>query len=85
MLASDLVGGLGAVALAAPAVKDQYYRFRRAHEADKEPTSPAPKLREILARAWEKRRNDYDGLDSLLTAAGAVLILLSFVLKMFDA
>jgi hypothetical protein len=82
MLPSDLVGGLGALALAVPAVKDQYYRFRRAREAAKESTSPAPKLRQILASAWEKRRNDYDGLDSLFTAVGALLILLSFTIKL---
>lgn len=85
MLLSDLLGGLGAAALAYPAAKDQYFRFRRADEARRAMHSPAPKLRTILADAWEARRNDYDGVDSLLTAAGALLILLAFVLKMFGA
>jgi hypothetical protein len=84
MLASDLVGSAGAVALAIPAVRDQYHRFRRARETARAPKSPAPKLRHILARAWERRRNAYDGLDSLSTAIGAVLILFSFILKMCD-
>jgi hypothetical protein len=85
MLVSDLVGGFGAVALAGPAVKDQYYRFRRSKEENEASRSPAPKLRQILATAWEKRRNGYDGADSLLTLAGAGLILVSFLMKMFDA
>lgn len=85
MLLSDLIGGLGGLLLAIPALKDQYYRFKRADEARRQRSSPAPKLRQILSNAWEARRNDYDGMDSAMTAAGAVAVLLAFGFKLFDA
>jgi hypothetical protein len=42
-------------------------------------------LRKASSRAWERRRNDYDGYDSFMTMLGALGITLSFVMKLFDA
>ncbi|RBP01258.1 hypothetical protein DFR50_15720 [Roseiarcus fermentans] len=85
MSPSDLIGGLGGIFIAAPAVKDQIYRFYRDAEDRKAKSSPWPGLRQAAGRAWERRRNDYDGLDSFMTMIGALAITLSFVLKLFDA
>lgn len=71
MLASDAIGGVAGVLLAIPAVKDQFYRFNRERERLKAANSPWPGLRKAAQKAWEDRRNDYDGLDSLMTMAGA--------------
>ncbi|HEY2661663.1 MAG TPA: hypothetical protein VGI79_18225 [Caulobacteraceae bacterium] len=85
MLASDLFGGAGALLLAIPALKDQFYRFNREAQSRREASSPWPGLRKAAKDAWEERRNDYDGVDSLMTAAGAVGLVLAFLLKLFDA
>ena len=85
MSPSDLIGGAGGILIAAPAVKDQIYRFNRVAQERKADHSPWPGLRRAAGRAWERRRNDYDGLDSFLTMVGALAITLSFVLKLFDA
>ena len=84
MLLSDWIGGAGGILLAIPAVKDQYYRFKRDAQERKEASSPLPNLRQVLGVAWEKRRNGYEGPDSLMTLAGALAIALSFVLKLFE-
>jgi hypothetical protein len=85
VLLSDLIGGGGGILTAVPAVKDQIYRFGREREERKAEKSPWPGLRKASSRAWERRRNDYDGYDSFMTMLGALGIALSFVLKLFDA
>lgn len=84
MLISDLVGGAGGILIAVPAVKDQFYRFHRNAEERKAANSAWPGLRNAAKNAWERKRNDYDGLDSFMTMIGAIGITLSFVLKIFD-
>jgi hypothetical protein len=84
MLPSDLVGALAAIALAIPACKDQYYRFHRERQQRKAKQSPWPGLREILKEAWETKRAEYDGKDSILLAGGAIGLFVSFALKAFD-
>jgi hypothetical protein len=85
VLLSDLIGGIGGVLIAVPAVKDQIYRFNRDAQDRKTKSSPWPGLRRAASAAWERRRNDYDGMDSFLTMVGALGITLSFVMKLFDA
>jgi hypothetical protein len=85
MLLSDLIGGAGGIFIAIPAVKDQAYRFNREREERKAENSPWPGLRKASSRAWEHRRNDYDGYDSFMTMLGALGITRSFVLKLFEA
>ena len=85
MLLSDLTGGAGGILIAVPAVKDQIYRFNRDSQERKVKKSPWPGLRKAAGAAWERRRNDYDGLDSFMTMVGAFAIALSFLLKLFDA
>lgn len=84
MLLSDLIGGAAAILLAIPAIKDQLYRFKREEERRKQTASPWPGLRKAAANAWERRRNDYDGIDSLMTAIGAAALCLAFALKLFE-
>jgi hypothetical protein len=85
LLLSDLIGGAGGILIAVPAVKDQIYRFNREREERKGENSPWPGLRKASSRAWERRRNDYDGYVSFMTMLGALGITLSFVMKLFDA
>lgn len=84
MLVSDWVGGAGGILIAIPAVKDQFYRFARDDQERKAASSPWPGLRRAARSAWERRRNDYDGWDSLMTMLGAIGIALSFGLKLFE-
>ena len=84
MLTSDLIGGVGGVLLAVPPLKDQFYRLSRARSEQRESTSPWPGLQRVAKRAWEERRNDYDGSDSAMTALGALALILSFLLKMTE-
>lgn len=85
MSLSDLIGGAGGILIAVPAVKDQFYRFSREREERRSKKSPWPGLRKASSRAWEGRRNEYDGYDSFMTMLGALGITLSFLLKLFDA
>ena len=85
MLISDLAGGVGGVLLAIPPVKDQFYRYKRSSAQRREANSSWPGLRKVVKEAWETRRNDYDGVDSLFTLAGAAALALSFALKLVDA
>lgn len=82
LLLSDFLGGAGGVLIAVPAVKDQVYRFHREAQARRQADSPWPGLREAARNAWEQRRNDYDGTDSLVSLLGALAITLSFLLKL---
>lgn len=82
---SDMIGGVGGILIAIPAIKDQVYRFNREREDRKAENSPWPGLRKTSSRAWERRRNSYDGYDSLMTLLGALGIALSFLLKLADA
>jgi hypothetical protein len=84
LLLSDLIGGAGESCWAIPAVKDQCYRFKSNAQKRKRENSPWPGLNEIIRAAWEERRNDYDGRDSVLTMAGALGITLSFIIKLFE-
>ena len=81
---SDWVGGVGGILIAIPAIKDQCYRFKRYAEVRNEKKSPWPGLRKIAQAAWERRRNDYDGLDSFMTMIGALGIAASFIFKIFN-
>jgi hypothetical protein len=84
VLLSDFIGGAGGVLIAIPAIKDQVYRFNRDRQKRKKGQAPWPGLRDAASRAWEGRRNAFDGYDSLLTMVGALGIALSFLLKLFD-
>jgi hypothetical protein len=85
VLISDVVGGLSGMMLAIPVLKDQFYRQRRSANEIRTGDSPWPQLRRRMAQAWDKRRDGYDGVDSFLAAAGALLLVLSFAMKLFDA
>jgi hypothetical protein len=78
---SDVLGVIAGLALAFPHFKDQYYRFRRDSENRRQNKSPWPGLRKALATAWEEKRADYDGLDSIVLATGALVLVASFVLQ----
>lgn len=78
---SDMIGAIASLALAIPALKDQLYRFYRERERQKASKSPWPGLRAIVASAWERRRHDYDGYDSLFLASGGLGLVLAFALK----
>jgi hypothetical protein len=85
MLWSDVFGILAGALLAIPPIKDQYYRFSREQQKKLARTSPLPPLRIIIANAWEERRNDYDGRDTICLASGGIGIFLAFILKAFGA
>jgi hypothetical protein len=85
MLWSDIIGALGGVLLALPPIKDQYLRFSREHQKRLASESPLPAFRNLLSTAWEERRNEYDGRDSICLAVGGVGLVFAFALKMFEA
>jgi hypothetical protein len=82
MLWSDFIGAVASVMLATPAIKDQIYRFLRKSEERKALQSHWPGLRNTIAGAWETKRSEYDGKDSFFLGAGALGLLLSFILKL---
>jgi len=84
VLYSDVVGAIAGVALAIPPIKDQFYRFRRASVLRKENHSPWPGLRRAAAAAWELKRSEYDGKDSIAFAVGSLGLVVSFVMKVFS-
>jgi hypothetical protein len=82
MLWSDFIGAVASAMLAVPAIKDQIYRFLRKSEEQKAPGSHWPGIRNTIAGAWESKRSEYDGKDSFFLGAGALGLLLSFLLKL---
>ena len=84
MAASDTFGILGSLALAIPAVRDQYYRFRQAAQARKRKASPWPGLRTAVMAAWQVRRDAFHPVDSLLALLGALGLAAAFMLKSMD-
>ncbi len=85
MLLSDFVGLAASIALAIPAVKDQWYRFSHAAEKRRKNRSPWPGLRGSLVQAWQEKRESFDAWDSLLVAIGAIGLCASFLLKMLGS
>ena len=85
MLLSDLVGAAAGAALAVPALKDQFLRYRRAHVTSRNSGKRGlARFRAVVADGWEAVRAEYSGWDSLLLLGGSLGILLSFGLKLFD-
>jgi len=77
---SDILGVVAGIALAFPHFKDQYYRLRREIEEREREKSKWPGLRKAMSHAWESKRLEYDGLDSIILAGGALSLILSFIL-----
>jgi hypothetical protein len=84
MLLSDGVGLVAALLLAKPAVYDQAYRLQQARQTRRARGSPVSSLRLQLAQVWKEKREGYDGFDALCTAAGTLLLLLTFFLKLIE-
>jgi hypothetical protein len=84
VLLSDIIGALAGGALAYPAAKDQILRYARQRELHKAVSGRLRRFRTVVAAGWEKKRSDYDGLDSFLIGLGGLGLLLSFALKLFD-
>jgi hypothetical protein len=84
VLVSDIAGGIGGVLLAAPAVKDQWLRLRAARQQQLKNDGVWPGLNDLMSKAWEHRRNEFDGIDSLSTLVGSLMIVAAFGLKLFD-
>jgi hypothetical protein len=87
MAASDLFGLVSAALLAIPAGRDQVNRFQEAQQRRKaeEKSTPFWRMRGDLADVWRARREGFNGWDSAFTAAGAVLLVLTFALKLGGA
>jgi hypothetical protein len=83
VLYSDVVGAIAGVALAIPPLKDQWYRFRRASVLRRQDRAPWPGIRRAVAHAWELKRIEYDGKDSIALSVGSLGLVVSFAMKAF--
>ena len=83
VLTSDLLGFIAALLLLIPPVKDQAYRFKAAQQERKDKRSPWPGLRNIIAQAWRRKRDSYDGWDSAFMFFGFLGLAASFFVKLY--
>lgn len=85
ILLSDVVGMVSSAFLLFSPAKDQYYRFLEFLQMKKGSASGLKTIRANLAAVWRNRRDAYDGWDSMWLAIGAILLLLSFILKLLGS
>ena len=85
MLLSDGIGILAGLSLMIPGAKDNVYRFFEANAQRKREHSPWPGMRTFVVEAWKQRRDSYSPWDSAFMLAGGFGLVLSFVLKAFEA
>lgn len=85
MLPSDLSGLFGSIALAVPAIRDQYWRFHATRQERQAGESAIGGLRRHIRDAFEVKRNKFDAFDSLLALTGTALLMVSFGLKLANA
>lgn len=83
ILLSDAVGIAAGLALVVAPARDQWARWNSLAEARKSETSVWAAAHRVLSRGWEGHRHQFSGLDSMATAAGALGLTATFVLKMF--
>jgi hypothetical protein len=81
VLASDAVGFAAGFCLAIPPIRDQVRRLR---EALQQRHTAMPRLRARLLTAMRRQRDQFSGMDSLCLLAGALLLIVSFALKLGD-
>ena len=84
MLTSDLLGFVAALCLLIPPIKDQMYRFKTAQQERKDKQSSWPELRKIIAQSWRRKRDHYDGWDSIFMFLGFAGLAASFCVKLFE-
>ena len=79
---SDFCGLISAVLLLIAPVKDQIYRLLEFLQLRRGETSKLKGVREHLADVWRGRRDAYSGWDSFWLTLGALLLFVSFGLKL---
>lgn len=78
---SEFAGTIAGMLLAIPPVKDQYYRYREYRDRRRGELNRWPQLATLRAEIWGAKRQEYDGWDSLILAAGAAALIASFIVK----
>jgi len=84
MLVSDGIGLAAAVLLAEPGVRDQIYRYQEARQRKGAEASKFEVLKTALADTWKAKRDSYTSLDALCTLVGALLLIVTFLLKLAE-
>jgi len=82
MLVSDLAGAIGSLLILIPSARDLLLRAKR-EKTRGDPKSPIAALRAALANDLEKERSALSGYDVGSFSLGALLLVLSFVIKLF--